>query len=129
MPRSAPAGRAVGAPEDPPTTRAAVSARTSRAPASRSTFAHASSVDAVVDTSSTSSTTLPFNLARHGACQGQRARAIANAFFTLTRRASAGRSTCGLVARTRASAGHTATPRPAANSAAWLNPRCHCRFQ
>jgi hypothetical protein len=111
------------------TTRAAVSARTSRTPASRSTLAHASSVAAVVDTSSTSTTILPSTLACHGICQGHRLRASANACRTFARRAEAARATCGLVARTRARAGQTAMPRCAASNDAWLNPRRHFRVQ
>ncbi len=73
------------------TTRAAVSARTSRAPARRSTRAHASSVAPVVLTSSTRTTTVPVDV---GA-----AVASANASLTLACRSAAGRSVCEGVAR------------------------------
>ena len=74
---------------DRDTTRAAVSARTSRAPAASSTRAHASTVAPVVLTSSINTITEPCTLTPLR---------IANALCTFAWRASAGRSVCDVVA-------------------------------
>ncbi len=88
------------------TTRAAVTALTSAAPAARRTRAHASIVAPVVLTSSTRTTRSPATSARaiH--------RRSANAPLTLSCRASAGRSVCDGVARS--AAGHRPPARRAA---------------
>jgi hypothetical protein len=89
--------------------RAAVSARTSAAPASRSTRAHASSVAPVVLTSSTSTMHAPVT---------SLPRVILNAFRTFACRRAAGRSACDPVARTLRSARRTGTPSCSASSSA-----------
>ena len=89
-------------------TRAAVTARTSRAPASRSTRAHASSVAPVVLTSSTSTTQQSAHV--------RTPRRSANASRTLAWRRAAGRSvcaaSCGGAASARTTGGRGAAPVP-----------------
>ena len=100
---------------------AAVTARTSRAPACFKTCAHASSVAPVVRTSSTRSTTRPTTsddrppLRTRGESPNERR--------TFRRRAPAVRPDCAAVCRTRRRAWTTGSPSCSARSAAWLKPR------
>ena len=111
-----------GAQRGPVTTRAAVSARTSRDARASSTRAHASSVAPVVATSSTSTTPVregdaawrPRDAPRHAGLRGRGRTPRARCGGA----ASAGRSTCGGVDRTRAGAAMTGRPRPAARASA-----------
>ncbi len=105
------------------TTRAAVTALTSAAPAARTTSAHASSVAPVVLTSSTRTIRSP------SSCGRAYQRLSANAFRMFSCRASAGRSVCEGVARVRRRASTIGTPSRAASSRAWLKPRCRRRLR
>ena len=97
-------------------TRAAVIARTSRAPAASNTCAQASSVAPVVVTSSTSTTTLPGTSAADPSRQAQTRRPRSGGVH------AAVRSTCGRVDRVRRSERQTGMPKPRAQDLGLIEP-------
>ena len=106
------------------TTRAAVSARTSFAPAAFNTRAHASSVAPVVDTSSTSTMTCRESGSGRRREDGTER---AKASRTLRCRLRGQLDLRGRVNATRRSSGRTGRPSCRARSSAWLKPRARSR--